>query len=139
MTLSVLLPVAVNSLVRHRLRAGLTTLGVAIGIAATLCTVALGEGSASVIHEDPAGQSVRLGSVPFTVVGVLRPKGQSATGQDQDDIIILPYTTAVVYLRRTPSIEDIMCSATSPEAIPDAKEHLSGLLRDRHRRFPGQD
>jgi ABC-type antimicrobial peptide transport system permease subunit len=47
-----LIRVAVVSLVRHRLRTGLTTLGIAIGIAATLCTVALGEGSASAIHDD---------------------------------------------------------------------------------------
>ncbi len=220
MSLLVLLRIAFASLGRHSLRTALTTLGIAIGIAATLCTVALGEGSAAAIHddltnlgdnllwvqasvrgvggvrdraggvsatltvedsiaipqevgeirrctpqvdspvqaihgnqnwrttyrgvsgdylpvrkwevergavftdhdveqrarvcvmgrvvadqtfgdEDPVGQSVRLGSVPFTVVGVLKAKGQSSSGQDQDDFIILPYTTATVHFRRT--------------------------------------
>jgi putative ABC transport system permease protein len=204
----VLVRIALAALLRHRLRSTLAMLGVAIGIGATLCTVALGEGSAAAIHEDlvalgdnllwvqasvkraggvrdraggtaatltaddsaaipqevpeisrctpqvdspiqiihgnrnwrttyrgvtadyvqvrkwpiedgdiftdvdvqqrskvcllgrvvanevfgdenPVGQSVRLGSVPFTVVGVLKPKGQSSVGQDQDDFIIL--------------------------------------------------
>ena len=90
-------------------------------------------------EEDPVGKSVRLGSVPFTVLGVLEAKGQSATGQDQDDFIILPYTTAMAYFRRTTSIEDIMCSALSPDAIDSAKEHLTTLLRERHHRVSGQD
>jgi putative ABC transport system permease protein len=248
--------VALAALARHRLRTTLTILGIAIGIAATLCTVALGEGSASALHEDliklgdnlvwvqaavkgsggvraggvaatltpedsiaiarevpeidrcspqvdspiqvirgnqnwrttyrgvspdylpvrkwpvergsvftdveiagrakvcllgqivaemvfgeedPVGKDVRLGGVPFTVLGVLKAKGQSATGQDQDDFIILPYTTAMAYFRRTTSVEDIMCSAVSVDAIEPAKEHLTALLRERHHRVSGQD
>jgi len=254
----VLIRVAFAALLRHRLRSTLAILGVAIGIGATLCSVALGEGSAAAIHEDlvalgdnllwvqasvkraggvrdraggiaatltaddsaaipqevpeisrctpqvdspiqiihgnrnwrttyrgvtadyvqvrkwpvedgdvftdvdvqqrskvcllgrvvadeifgdesPVGQSVRLGSVPFTVVGVLKPKGQSSVGQDQDDFIILPYTTAIVFFRRTTFIEDIMCSAVSAALLPLAREHLTGLLRDRHRRVAGME
>jgi putative ABC transport system permease protein len=89
--------------------------------------------------DDPVGQPVRLGSVPFTVLGVLAGKGQSSVGLDQDDFIILPYTTAITNFRRTAFIEDIMCSATSADALGPAKEHLAGLLRDRHRRFSDQD
>jgi putative ABC transport system permease protein len=254
----VLFRMAVGALARNRLRTALTTLGIATGIAATLCTVALGEGSAAAIHEDlvalgdnllwvqasviraggvrdraggtaatltpedseaiarevpeitrctpqvdspiqiirgnqnwrttyrgvtadyvdirkwpveggavftdldvqqrskvcligrtvadmvfgdddPVGQPVRIGAVPFTVLGLLKAKGQSSVGQDQDDFVIVPYTTAITLFRRTASIEDIICSATSADAIGLAKEHLAGLLRDRHRRFAGQD
>jgi len=58
---------------------------------------------------DPVGQAIRIKNVPFTVVGVLAPKGQSATGQDQDDVILLPISTAkrcseLSPLTRTPSI-----------------------------------
>jgi putative ABC transport system permease protein len=257
MSFAVLLRVAIGALARHRLRTALTTLGIATGIAATLCTVALGEGSASAIHDDlvalgdnllwvqasviraggvrdraggtaatltpedsaaipldvpevtrctpqvdspiqvirgnqnwrttyrgvtdyvdvrkwpvdrgavftdldvqqrskvcllgrtvaeevfgdddPVGQPVRLGSVPFTVLGALKAKGQSSVGVDQDDFIILPYTTAITYFRRTASIEDIMCSARSADMLESAKEHLTTLLRERHRRVAGQE
>jgi putative ABC transport system permease protein len=258
MSFADLLRVAIAALARHRLRATLTTLGIATGIAATLCTVALGEGSAAAIHDDlvalgdnllwvqasviraggvrdraggtaatltpedsaaipldvpevtrctpqvdspiqvirgnqnwrttyrgvtadyvdvrkwpvdrgavftdidvqqrskvcllgrtvaeevfgdddPVGQPVRLGSVPFTVLGVLKAKGQSSVGVDQDDFIILPYTTAITYFRRTASIEDIMCSARSADMLEPAKEHLTALLRERHRRVAGQE
>jgi putative ABC transport system permease protein len=253
-----LLRIAFTALARHRLRTALTTLGIAAGIAATLCTVALGEGSASAIHddlvalgdnllwvqasairaggvrdraggtaatltpedsvaivqdvpevtrctpqvdspiqvihgnqnwrttyrgvtsdyvdirkwpvergavftdvdvqqrstvcligrtvaemlfgdEDPVGQPVRLGSVPFTVVGMLKAKGQSSVGQDQDDFIILPFTTAITRFRRTASIEDIMCSARSADVMAPAKEHLTALLRQRHHRLSDDD
>jgi len=256
MSVVVLVRIAFGALTRHRLRTALTILGIAIGIAATLCTVALGEGSAAAIHEDlvalgdnllwvqasvkrvggvrdraggiaatltpedsvaiaeevpeisrctpqvdspvqvihgnrnwrttyrgvtadyvqvrkwpvergeiftdvdvqqrrkvcllgrivadevfgdddPVGQPVRLGSLPFTVVGVLNPKGQSSAGVDQDDFIILPYTTAIVNFRRTTFIEDIMCSALSASQLPAAREHLTALLRQRHRRVAG--
>ena len=258
MSLLILIRVALSALARHRLRTILTVGGIAIGIAATLCTVALGEGSAAAIHDDlmtfgdnllwvqasviraggvrdragglaatltaedsdaiarevpeisrctpqvdspvqvirgnqnwrttyrgvnadyldvrkwtiergrvfsdvdiqqrekvcllgeivvdmlfgdqdPVGQPIRVGPVPFTVIGVLRGKGQSSAGVDQDDFIILPYTTAIVNLRRSRSIEDIMCSALSADAIEPAKTHLTALLRERHRRFTGQD
>jgi putative ABC transport system permease protein len=89
--------------------------------------------------DDPVGQPVRLASVPFTVLGVLAGKGQSSVGQDQDDFILVPYTTAITNFRRTAFVEDIMCSATSADALEPAKEHLAGLLRDRHRRFSDQD
>ncbi len=258
MTFAILVRVAALALARHRLRATLAALGISIAVAATLCTVALGEGSAMAIHEDlvnlgdnmlwvqasviraggvrdraggvaatllpedsaaiadsvpeivrctpqvdspiqvvhgnhnwhttyrgvspeylqvrkweveagaifsdidvqqrskvcllgrvvadmlfetddPVGQPIRVGAVPFTVLGVLRGKGQSSVGVDQDDFIILPYTTAIVNLRRTRSIEDIMCSADSPANLEPAKEHVTALLRARHRRFAGQD
>src|ERR1700739_4969090 len=107
MTLSVLLRVAVNSLDRHRLRAGLTTLGVAIGIAATLCTVALGEGSASVIHEDLMTFGDNLLWVQASVIraGGVRDRagGVAATLNAEDSDAILHVVPAIS--RGTPQVD----------------------------------
>jgi putative ABC transport system permease protein len=84
--------------------------------------------------EDPIGQPVRIGSIPATVVGVLQGRGNSTTGQDQDDTLFLPYTTVIHYMKgNTPYIDDIMCSASTNEAIPGARDAIADLLRARHR------
>jgi putative ABC transport system permease protein len=82
--------------------------------------------------EDPLGKKVRLGNLPFRVVGVLKAKGETATGQDQDDTVFLPYTTALHKLKGVSWLDDIMCSAVSPEAIRPAREQIMRLLRQRH-------
>jgi putative ABC transport system permease protein len=82
---------------------------------------------------DPIGAAIRVGNLPFTVVGVLQSRGQSTTGQDQDDTIFLPYTTVMHQLKGTVYVDDIMCSATSSETIPIAQEHIAELMRVRHR------
>jgi len=82
--------------------------------------------------EDPIGKKVRLGNLPFRVAGVLKPKGETATGQDQDDTIFLPYTTAMHKIKGVSWLDDIMCSAVSPEAIRPAREQIVRLLRQRH-------
>ena len=84
--------------------------------------------------DDPIGQPVRIGSMPATVVGVLQGRGNSTTGQDQDDTLFMPYTTVIHYLKgNTPYIDDIMCSATTNDAIPGARDAIADLLRARHR------
>ncbi len=84
---------------------------------------------------DPIGQVIRVAGQPFTVVGVLAPKGQSATGRDQDDEIHVPYTTAIKKIRGGGAtwLDDILCSATSAAAIPSAISDIDALLRQRHR------
>jgi putative ABC transport system permease protein len=82
--------------------------------------------------EDPLEKTIRLRDIPFRVVGVLHAKGESATGQDQDDQIMIPYTTAQRKIKGTSWLDDIMCSATSPEAILVAREQIKRLLRQRH-------
>jgi putative ABC transport system permease protein len=81
---------------------------------------------------DPIGKKIRVGNQPFRVIGVLAPKGETATGQDQDDTILLPYTTAMHKLKGISWLDDIMCSAISPEAIRPAKDQIVRLLRQRH-------
>ena len=83
--------------------------------------------------EDAVGKVVKVSNFPCKVIGVLDAKGISVTGQDQDNFILLPYTTAQKKLAGITWLKDIMCSAVSPEAIPVAKEQIIGLLRDRHR------
>jgi putative ABC transport system permease protein len=84
---------------------------------------------------------VRVAGQPFRVVGVLAPKGQSATGQDQDDTLMLPYTTAMKKLRGNGQtwLDDILCSARSPEDTAPAVADIMALLRQRHHLQPDQD
>lgn len=91
--------------------------------------------------ESPIGQPVRMNGQPYEVVGLLAAKGQSATGQDQDDVVMLPYTTAVRKLRPPGQayLDDIVCSARSAAAIPVAVAAITALLRERHRIRPGTD
>ena len=89
---------------------------------------------------DPDGEVVRIGSIAFEVIGVLAPKGQSPTGQDQDDTVMMPWTTAMKRMVRPRPVwlDDILCSATSPEAIEPAVAEISELLRQRHQFEPGE-
>jgi putative ABC transport system permease protein len=86
---------------------------------------------------DPIGQSIRIKNVPFTVVGVLARKGQSSQGQDQDDVILLPISTAkrkVIGVKQAnaDAVDTIMMQAKSGAQIPAAQEEASALLRQRH-------
>jgi putative ABC transport system permease protein len=89
--------------------------------------------------ENPIGRTVRVQSVPCTVVGVLRAKGFSATGQDQDDFVVMPFTTAQKRITGIFWLDDIFCSAVSREAMPEATRQIVGLLRERHHLNPGED
>ena len=85
---------------------------------------------------DPVGQIVRIKKIPFTVLGVLERKGQSPTGQDQDDTVYVPVTTAQKKLFGTTfpgMIRIIMVKAKSTEALQAAEKQITDLLRQRHR------
>jgi len=93
---------------------------------------------------DPTGQVVIIKNVPFTVVGVLTPKGQSPTGQDQDDVILLPISTAMQKVlgankANAQAVGSLMVQAISPQAMDSAIQEMEALLRERHRILPGQD
>ena len=86
---------------------------------------------------DPVGQVVRVKSIPFTVVGTLVPKGQSPTGQDQDDVVLIPISTAkkkVLGARQgnLASIGSIMVQAQDEGSINAAQDQIQALLRQRH-------
>src|SRR3954447_22406061 len=86
--------------------------------------------------EDPVGHTIRVKDQTCTVIGVLGPKGQSATGQDQDDTFMMPYTTVMKKIMGQYWLDDIMMSAVSAEAAPGAEEAIAALLRERHRIRP---
>jgi putative ABC transport system permease protein len=93
---------------------------------------------------DPVGQSIRIKNVPFTVNGVLSAKGQSPSGQDQDDVILIPISTAKrqvvgVSQANARSVQAIMVQAVNAAAMDEAQREMAGLLRQRHRIQPGQD
>ncbi len=89
--------------------------------------------------EEPIGRVIRLKSLPCTVVATLRPKGLSLSGQDQDDTIILPYTTAQKKLMGVTWLDDILCSAVSQDVVKLAGQQIGALLRERHHLRPEEE
>lgn len=82
--------------------------------------------------EDPLGKVVRIKKVPFTVVGVLEEKGQSPRGDDQDDVVLVPVTTAQSRLFGETRLNAVMATAMSTAMLDKAVEQIQGLLRQRH-------
>jgi putative ABC transport system permease protein len=89
-------------------------------------------------NEDPIGQTIRVNKEPCKVIGLLEAKGQSATGQDQDDFILMPYSTVMKKIRGITWLNDIWASAVSPGAGAEAEREITDLLRERHHIRPGQ-
>jgi putative ABC transport system permease protein len=93
-------------------------------------------------NETPVGKIIRIKNIPFTVIGVLDVKGQSATGQDQDDTIFIPVTTAQKKLFGTlfpGMVRIIMVQAKSSDDLPIAEKQITELLRQRHHIGQKQD
>ena len=88
---------------------------------------------------DPVGQTIRVRQMPFTVIGVLVPKGQSQWGRDQDDTVLLPYTTVQKKLMAITHVTGAIVSAVSPAATFAAEQQISDLLRQRHRITPDRE
>ncbi|MCU1246537.1 MAG: multidrug transporter substrate-binding protein [Acidobacteria bacterium] len=82
---------------------------------------------------EPVGQDIQIAKSPFKVVGVLSAKGQNASGNDSDDIILVPYTTAATRLNGKNRIPQIVASAASEQQIPAAQDEIRGLVRESHR------
>lgn len=86
-----------------------------------------GEGS------DPIGQVIRINRIPFKIIGLLEKKGQNTFGQDQDDIIIAPFSTVQKRMLSTTNLNQIIASAVSEEDIDGAKDEITLVLRERHK------
>ena len=92
--------------------------------------------------EDPVGALIRIKDVPFRVVGVLESKGQSSWGQDQDDVVLMPFSTAerrVLGTQFLGSTDMIFASATSTAEIDAGAKQITALLHDRHHIQPDQE
>ena len=88
---------------------------------------------------DPIGSQIRINKVPFVIIGLLTEQGQGAMGQDQDDIIIAPYTTIQNRLYGSAEYNMIMASASNENTIDDAKFEATLLLREAHKLLPDQE
>jgi putative ABC transport system permease protein len=84
--------------------------------------------------DDPIGQKIRIAGFSFEVIGVLFPKGANPNGNDQDDTLMMPWTTAMQRIvgRDVTWLDDILCSAVTPEAVRGATDQITALLRERH-------
>jgi putative ABC transport system permease protein len=105
-------------------------------LGATVAGMLFGEGV------DPVGATIRIKDVPFQVIGLLKAKGQSAYGQDQDDAVFIPFTTAerkVLGTKSLGTVDMIQASVASAAEEPYAIEQITDLLRQRRRIQPGQD
>jgi putative ABC transport system permease protein len=102
-------------------------------LGATVATQLFGAG-------DPLGLVVRVKAMPCEVVGVLAGKGQSSQGQDQDDLVVMPWVTFKSRMMSQDRIHvgSILVSAVSPEEVPHAQTQVIGILRQRHRLADGQ-
>ena len=89
--------------------------------------------------EDPVGKFIRINSIPFKVIGLLEKKGQNTFGQDQDDIIIAPFSTVQKRMLTTMYVNSILASATSEHDIDKAKDQISTIMRIQHRLTPVDD
>jgi len=85
------------------------------------------------------GQVIRIKNVPFIVVGELIPKGLSVQGSDQDDLVIVPYTSAMKRLFGSTTLRGITAQAASADLLSSAQKQITDLLRQRHRIRPDQD
>ncbi|MEP7072121.1 MAG: ABC transporter permease [Verrucomicrobiota bacterium] len=90
-------------------------------------------------NEDPVGQILRIKNVPFTVIGVLTPKGLSAQGPDQDDVVVLPYTSAMKRVSGGTTLRNINVQVASAQDLEPAQQQIAALLRQRHNIRPGRD
>jgi len=91
---------------------------------------------------NPIGQIIRIKNIPFRIIGVLSPKGQTAYGSDQDDVVLIPFTTAerkVFGAELSGRVGSIQVSALSKEAIQEATGQIREILRARHRLQPGEE
>jgi putative ABC transport system permease protein len=89
--------------------------------------------------EDPIGQIIRVKNVPFIVVGMLIAKGLSVQGQDQDDLIIMPYTSVMKRVQKVTTLNTIIVQTAKPSLLNPVQQQIIELLRQRHKITPGKD
>lgn len=89
--------------------------------------------------EDPIGKTIRIGSVPCEVIGVLKTKGESGFGQNQDDTVLVPFTTAMKRMFSLTSLRTILVSAKDEDSTALAEKQITDILSRRHRIAEGAE
>lgn len=89
--------------------------------------------------ENPIGKTIRFNNIPFKIIGILKEKGDNTFGQDQDDMILAPYTTVMKRLFRQPYLRAIVVSARSEELITETSAEITELLRLSHKLSANED
>ncbi|MEQ8420567.1 MAG: ABC transporter permease [Arenibacter algicola] len=89
--------------------------------------------------QEPVGQMIRFNNIPFKVIGVLEEKGENTFGQDQDDVVIAPYTTVQKRILAIDYLNQIMASAISEDDAPDAVAEVTQILRSQHKLTDNED
>ncbi len=89
--------------------------------------------------DDPVGQQLRVRNVPFRIIGVLKERGQSSFGMDQDDLIIAPYSTVMTRLSGHTHVNQILVRAVSLEQMDPAQAEVTTIMREAHRIPEGGD
>ena len=88
---------------------------------------------------NPVGKKIRIGNAPYTVIGVLKSKGSSGGGQDQDDVVLIPLTTAQERLIGITHVQSINVQVTDSDDMDEVQSNIEKLLRERHRIRPGAE
>jgi len=89
--------------------------------------------------EDPIGKTIRFNNIPFKIIGTLKEKGDNTFGQDQDDMILAPYTTVMKRLFRQNYLRAIVVSAKSEDLIAETSAEITELLRASHKLNENED
>ena len=110
-----------------------------VDMATDVCVVGKTVATQLFADQDPVGQLVRVQNLPFRILGVLQEKGQSSNGQDQDDIIFVPYTTVQKKISGISWVNMIMVATASQDLNPSVQNGIAALLRQRHHLRTGED
>lgn len=102
-------------------------------IGQTVVTNLFGEGA------DPIGSFIRINKIPFKIIGITVKKGQNAFGQDQDDIVIAPFSTVQKRMMAITYIQSMLASAVSEAKIPVASQEITDVLKAKHNLGPSED
>tara|TARA_R110002033_G_scaffold96640_1_gene145491 strand:- start:607 stop:1827 length:1221 start_codon:yes stop_codon:yes gene_type:complete len=89
--------------------------------------------------QEPVGQMIRFDNIPFKVIGVLEEKGENTFGQDQDDVVIAPYTTVQKRILAIDYLNQVMASAVSEDDAPEAVTQVTEILRSQHKLLESED
>ncbi|MCE7870654.1 ABC transporter permease [bacterium CPR1] len=110
-----------------------------VRVSAKLCVLGRVVADNLFAGEDPLDKVIRIRNVPMRVIGILGEKGDSAFGGSQDDVILVPYTTAMRRIFRQDSLRTALVSARTPEDVDRARQQMTALLRERHKLSEGEE